>query len=733
MTQTIESARRLRRAALAVCLAAASGAASNARAQVTQSSGDYGEIGLMQTPTARFADPGDFRLSWSEFHPYENWSLSATPYSWMEATFRYTLLKDDPLGTQGDPGNLLDKSFGLRFKLLKETDTLPAVSLGMLDIAGTSLFSSEYFAANKQVGDFDVSFGLAWGRFGNRGDFSNPLTSISSRFSKERTGTSAGGELAVDNLFTGDRMGWFGGVRWRPGNAPYSLMIEYDGNDYKNEPYGPEYDPNKPGDIYLNDIGARWPINFGGTYRWHHIDMALAYERGKQLTARITLDTNLARSDSGPPKIFDPPPTPVVAANVSTQGRAEYLDRLVQKMGPALQRQGLHLVAVDGDPGTGILKIWFDNSAFQNEARAAGRVARAAAMFAPSEFKTFEITLVRGGFDQYRVTLDRQAELDNATANEGRGAAAPPQGLTVTPVSGENLPDDRGARYDDLYHPRAFDWSISPKLRQNLGDPDQLFHGQIWIAGDASYQINPFWNVAGEVGLNVYNDFDSLDRDPQSLLPHVRSDFAKYLNEGDSGLYMAETNYIRRLAPGLYGRVSAGIFEQMFGGVAGEVLYQQPGSSWGVGLDVNHLRQRGYGADFSFLDYEVTTGYASVYYHFKPMNMFVKVSAGRYLAKDKGATVELSRRFNTGAEVGVFMTKTNVSAGDFGEGSYDKGFFVKLPLDLFFPKSTRSSASFLFRPLTRDGGQMARDGTPIYDLITSDTDDFFAADSKWGR
>ena len=54
--------------------------------------------------------------------------------------------------------------------------------------------------------------------------------------------------------------------------------------------------------------------------------------------------------------------------------------------------------------------------------------------------------------------------------------------------------------------------------------------------------------------------------------------------------------------------------------------------------------------------------------------------------------------------MGVFATKTNVSAAAFGEGSFDKGVFIHLPFDAFMSRSSLLRASFNWRPLTRDGG-----------------------------
>ena len=51
------------------------------------------------------------------------------------------------------------------------------------------------------------------------------------------------------------------------------------------------------------------------------------------------------------------------------------------------------------------------------------------------------------------------------------------------------------------------------------------------------------------------------------------------------------------------------------------------------------------------------------------------VHVGRYLAKDRGYTFEARRTFDSGFSLGAFFTRTNVSAEDFGEGSFDKDFF----------------------------------------------------------
>lgn len=107
---------------------------------------------------------------------------------------------------------------------------------------------------------------------------------------------------------------------------------------------------------------------------------------------------------------------------------------------------------------------------------------------------------------------------------------------------------------------------------------------------------------------------------------------------------------------------------------------------------------------FSFLDYSTVTGHVGVYYELPFWNLNGSVRAGRYLAKDWGATFELSREFDSGIRAGVFATVTDVSAAEFGEGSFDKGFFLSIPLDIYSTRPTKTRFGLTYRPVTRDGG-----------------------------
>ena len=75
------------------------------------------------------------------------------------------------------------------------------------------------------------------------------------------------------------------------------------------------------------------------------------------------------------------------------------------------------------------------------------------------------------------------------------------------------------------------------------------------------------------------------------------------------------------------------------------------------------------------------------------------------MATDRGYTLDLSRRMPSGWRAGVFFSQTNVSSEVFGEGSFDKGFYFDIPMNMFSKGYNKNMTGFRTRTMTRDGGQ----------------------------
>lgn len=229
------------------------------------------------------------------------------------------------------------------------------------------------------------------------------------------------------------------------------------------------------------------------------------------------------------------------------------------------------------------------------------------------------------------------------------------------------------------------------------------------MEGTANYWLTNHWALSGSLFGNIVNHYDKFNyTDPLSdpHLPRVRTHIRSNV-QNDVYISKLQTTYIDRLGDGWYGQLYGKYLEMMYGGVGGELLYRPLDSNWAVGVDGNYVKQRDWDNMMKFTDYKIATGNLTGYWQPTFLKgVLVKASVGRYLAKDKGVTIDLSKRFDSNITAGAYATFTNVSKEEYGEGSFTKGFYLSIPLDVLTVTPNRTRARFNWTPLTRDGGQM---------------------------
>ena len=676
---------------------------------------DYGQIGLLQTPTARSGGTGTVGGGFGTFSPYRTLFFHLQPLDWIQGTFRYaevtnrdySFVEQIPIEQQSSEvsRHFTDKGVDIQLRLLDESEHLPAVALGLMDLAGTGIFASEYLVASRRYFNWDFHLGIGWGRLGSADDFRSPLAAVSSTFEdRPRGNTGLGGRFEVDTYFRGPAA-LFGGVQWTPGGGPLSLFAELEGNDYQSE-------------RLQNPQEQSSRVNLGMSYRLgRNVDLGLAWERGDTLAARVSIAGNLG-NEAGPQKVFRPTALPLQSywRMQRTPFERPVDPPTVERLARDLRSQGLYLLAVDDRGGPGQLTVWYSQTLGSSTPMAPGRVVRALIRQTGVAYDEYELVEVVGGLEAMRLRIEREAF--HRAAGGSEPAESIRENVEILPTSAGVYGD---AAYRDLLRFPAFSSAINPQFRSNIGGPDAFVVGQLLARFSATVQLSPGWSVGGALGVNIADNIGNrLQETFPSGLPRVRSDIGAYLREGkDVYLSQLETNYRFPIAEDLNGRVSAGIFEEMFGGVATEVLYRPTGNGWAVGVELARLRQREFRQRFGFRDYETTTGFVSYYHELPWKNLRLVVSGGRFLAGDWGATIDLSRRFSNGVRVGVFATPTNASTEEFGEGSFDKGFYLSIPVDLFSMRGGPGTAEVLYRPLSRDGGQKARTGRSLYESLES--------------
>lgn len=360
--------------------------------------------------------------------------------------------------------------------------------------------------------------------------------------------------------------------------------------------------------------------------------------------------------------------------------------------------------------------------------RNVGWVAKIAARHLPPEVEMITVVQLAEGAETSRISVlradlerydDRRGSPEETWAN---ARIEPPRGPVVI---AENAHRNKEA-YPD------FSWWLRPTLLQHIGDIEGgVYAADVNLELGASFSPSPGWRITAEARQFMAGNLDGVTRPSDSNLPRVRSDIVQYLHQGRTAISRLQADYVTGLMPNLYFRASAGLFESMYGGLGAELLYRPHDARWALGGDINWVKQRDFNQLLDFRDYDVLTGHLSLYYDWPFYDVRTVLSAGRYLAGDYGATIDVSRRFKSGVRVGAFATLTDAGFEEFGEGSFDKAFYISLPLDLLLPVSGRQRATALFRPLTRDGGQRLSIGPRLFDL-TDDTSDL-ALRRDWGR
>lgn len=389
-----------------------------------------------------------------------------------------------------------------------------------------------------------------------------------------------------------------------------------------------------------------------------------------------------------------------------------------------LDKAGFRAQAFDLD--TRGATVWVTPTRYRQVARNIGRAARVVANHVPREVERITVALVEGEYETMRVSVMRK-DLEQAIALRGSAEEI----FAHAEIAGGEKTRPAGAVQKDGLYPRL-DWGLRPALTQSIGQPEQFF----------LYQINARLSARADLGYGLGVEFagnrrlfGTLDRariGSDAVLPHVRSDIRSYIREGTTNIERLALDWRLQPTKDWYARLTGGIFEDMFGGVGGEVLWWPYGSRVALGAEVFHAQQRNFDQRFSFQDYNVVTGFVNMYYQLPWYNLLATVSMGQYLAGDKGVTYKLTREFDSGIRVSGFFTLTDVPFDVFGEGSFDKGFVVSIPFETFLGTSTQRTGALGFKPLTKDGGQMMGGaGQTLYGLVAGDN--YFATLKDWRR
>ncbi len=665
--------------------------------KVEPSASNYGNTGIIEMPNARMMPEAQLRFNFSSSYPLEFTSLTASPFKWLEATYRYTEIKTRKYGPSLYSGNqtLKDKGFDLKALVNKETYFLPAISIGLRDIAGTGLFSSEYIVSSKKLGNLDLSVGLGWGILGTDNNFSNPLNSFHEGFKTRDYSLGQGGTFSFKSWFSGNTA-IFGGIEYDLPKTGLRLKLEYDTSN-------PD-DRNT-----VDDLKSRFNLGFNYSFS-ENLSFSSSYERGSKFRIAFKLKGNFLNDTISKPK-------PKTVQNLDEDQKKKIREDnsiFYRSLNLSLRDESIYIQASSLKDDE--VDVAIASTRFYSLARPIGRTARIVAALSPNEIEKINIHAMNGDFEVAKVSLGKEY-----FKKSDKGIISSNELLSLSTLDSNNSePLYKNASFMPTVSFPEFNWNMSPAIRHQIGGPEGFYLGQLFWKTDTTIKFKRNLSLYTSFGINIYDTFKGFKNPSSSQIPHVRSDIQDYLSEGKNNIQRMQLEYFGTPSKDIFTRFDIGYLEEMFGGIGGEVLYRPFDKKYSIGLSVHKVKQRAFNQLFSFRDYSTTTGHLGLYYDF-PYQLRSKLLIGKYLAGDKGATLDLSRRFKSGFTLGIFATKTNLSAEEFGEGSFDKGFYISVPTQLFYPDFRSGVISFGLHPLTKDGGAILNKHNSLIGILGDST------------
>lgn len=649
-----------------------------------QSLSTYGTPGLIEMPTAEVMNDGEFSVTASAFGPNFRYTAAFQVLPRVYGAFRYSKISSINPPTSPLGGDTFDRSFDIHFQMLDEGKYRPAVAVGLRDFLGTGILSSEYLVATKDLGSkIEVTGGMGWGRLAGRSSFSNPLSVFSDKFDTRSRGANRGGQLATGNWFRGP-VSLFGGVKWKISDQT-TFFAEYSPDLYTRESVN-------------TGIDISSPLNFGLEYRFKNgVGLKGFVVGGKEIGAQFTYVLDPAKRrvagglENAPRSIGNRNRLAIADWNNSAKGGGK--DAAERVLQTRLADDGLELQGFTMEGTRATVRI--QNNRWDIEAQAAGRAARVMAATLPPQIEELAVIFQRRGVPISRVVTKRSDLEELQFDYDGSWR-------TLARANIEDASDEGGlGELEDAFP--VFDTSFGPYIATSFFDPDSPIRADIGVQLKLEYRPTPGLTFASKFRYPLVGNIADSSRVSNSLIEPVRSNAVRYAQESELEINTLTAEYMFRPGKNLFGRVSAGYLEPMFGGVSAEILWFPTSSRLALGAELNYVKQRDFDMLFGFQNYDVLTGHASAYYDIGN-GFFGQIDVGRYLAGDYGATFSLDREFNNGFKVGGYFTLTDVPFDTFGEGSFDKGLRVEIPLSWLTGKPSQTVVSQKIQPISRDGG-----------------------------
>lgn len=574
----------------------------------------YGMVGLINTPTARSYDEASASFTYSYGEPDSKIALTLYPYDWLEASIYYTSIKSRPYGG-GFDGSYIDKGLNLKFKLKEEGDW-PALAVGLNDIGGTGIYSSEYLVGSYGIGGLDFHLGLGWGVLsGGSLSQSNFLTNFDSSLSVRGANIGKGGELNTDSFFSGENIGIFGGFSYLA-TKDILFLYEYDSSDFSNTIGFPDYSSNHS-----------FRLEF---IKHKNLSLGLSYERGDYFGLNFSWKRNFLDYEHNEYKKL-----------------LNSTDNYYNNLRFDLYKNGIGVNEITKSDEYINLDIYENHYVTQTKLKEnIAKSIRNSGIDTEEVIVTYRTNGMIGSRDE---GANENGEIIYKRENKPYFNAAP--NFVFRPFI--------AGREGFLKMAAIAELNMAYVFSQNLSWSTNLKYA--FLQNFDELYIPPVDTYPNQVRSDVKDYLDNFGNRP--IIGRSQVDYFKTL----------KINHHILISAGIFEEMFAGYGMQYLWSdpsapySVGFEIYDVQKRDYDLRFGL---------MDYKNVTSHINLYYNNNY--LVPFDLHF--SFGEYLAGDLGYTFDISRKFDNGILMGAFFTKTDVPAALFGEGSFDKGVYFSIPL-----------------------------------------------------
>jgi len=670
----------------------------NSYTEINATYNSVGQTGLIHLPTAKLQKEGTVGITMGNSSLNKFISIVGTPFPWLEASFFYHRPRDT-IYIKKD--KYLDKGFNLKLGFNYRGIDL---AIGIDDIAGTGYLSKEYVAATFNNNNIVLTLGVGTGEFSKDHPYKNPIQGFRDRPKPLFNPLNpTGGEVDFNSFFKGP-VGLFGGVEIYSSRIP-GLAFKIESNPFVYEGRSGFLAGGIETQKSISNRTKDKDLNYGVYYQFkNNFTLSVSQIKGNSFDLMLSKKFNF----NTPKKVVKPKQVRLVSQ--ASDNKLAFYQNILRN----LETDDLFLQSAElkkADLKLGIVNNKYNNpiEVFEHTKIVVDELSKAQKI----PLSNLSVTTINSGMETGTIT----AKAINRLNRDKIGYAK----------IEEPKNDTKDYDFQTILSFPEFYNTIEPEFIYRYADPTRFFAGGIDIQLNSEIKFASDLYLTTAISYQLTNSFERLRYYPDSpYLPHVRTDVVKYLNNRpDLYLNSMQLDKLQKISNGHYLKFSAGMYEMMFGGYGVEYLWKPFESNLSIGVSLYHVKQRDFEQRFRFSDYEVSTGHTNFIYFHPYSGLIMDLSIGKYLAGDKGYTLDLSRRFKSGFKMGAYFTRTNISKIEYGEGSFDKGFYFEMPFSIFGADESKDITKFTVQPLTRDGGAKLKTKNPlIYSISSGSRNDY---------